>query len=190
MAEPADAEQPSGTRKPVRVLALLVVVTIGVLALDQFGKYLVVENLEPGVSVPVLGELLQFQFVRNSGAAFSLGAGWTWVFSIVAAAVAVFIVLFARRIRSMAWATVFGMLLGGNLGNLADRLFREPSFGQGHVVDFLQLYAFPAIFNIADVAIVSSMCLFVLLTLLGVGLDGRRTLHRSEKTEPAAHDGS
>ena len=158
----------------LRALAVLAIVASGVYAIDQVTKYLVVTNLPERQQVPFLGELLQFMFVKNSGAAFSLGEGMTWIFSIVASAVTVFIVLFARRIRSMGWAVLFGLLLGGNVGNLTDRLFREPSFGQGHVIDFLQLYAFPAIFNMADVAIVSSMGLFIILTVRGVGLDGRR----------------
>jgi signal peptidase II len=156
------------------VLVLLISVALAIYGLDQASKHLVVENLPPGEAVPVIGELLQFRFVRNSGAAFSLGAGYTWIFSLVAAAVTVFIVLFASRIRSFGWATVFGLLLGGTVGNLTDRLLREPGFGSGHVIDFLQLYAFPAIFNVADMAVVSSMGLFILLTLRGVGLDGIR----------------
>ncbi len=135
---------------------------------------LVVANLPLGESIPFIGELLQLRFVKNSGAAFSIGNGTTWIFSIIASAVAIFIVIFAPRIRSWSWAILFGLLLGGNLGNLADRLFREPSFGQGHVIDYLVLYAFPAIFNIADIAIVTSMGLFVILTLRGTRLDGRK----------------
>jgi len=163
---------------------VLAIVALAVYAFDQVTKYFVVANLPERESVPFIGEFLQFYFIKNSGAAFSLGEGMTWIFSIVATAVAIFIVVFARRIRSMSWAVLFGMLLGGNIGNLTDRLFREPSFGQGHVIDFLQLYLFPAIFNIADVAIVSSMGLFILLTLRGVGLDGHRTI----TAKPAVDD--
>lgn len=124
--------------------------------------------------MPVLGEILQLHFVKNSGAAFSLASGSTWFFSIVAAGVAVFIVWYARRIRSMSWAILFGMLLGGTLGNLTDRLFREPGFGLGHVIDFVQVWGFPAIFNVADSFIVASMGLFIVLSLRGVRLDGTR----------------
>ena len=102
--------------------------------------------------------------------------------------VAIFIVIFARRIRSTAWAVLFGMLLGGNLGNLTDRLIRPPGFGIGHVVDFLQVYGFPAIFNVADIAIVSSMGLFILLTIRGVGLDGKRSSKTAKPQEPATSD--
>ena len=156
------------------MMLLLLGIAVGVFALDQGSKVLVLANMAEGERIPVLGELLQLYFVRNPGAAFSIASGSTWVFSVVAAVVTVFIVAFATRIRSAAWAGLFGMLLGGTAGNLFDRLFREPGFGVGHVIDFLQLYAFPAIFNLADVAIVSSMGLFILLSLRGVALDGTR----------------
>ncbi|MCU1407269.1 MAG: lspA [Glaciihabitans sp.] len=168
---------------------LLAIVASGVYVLDQITKYVIVSTMSEGDTVPFVGELLQLHYVKNSGAAFSLGEGMTWIFSIVATAVAVFIVVFARRIRSVGWAILFGLLLGGNLGNLTDRLFREPSFAQGHVIDFLQLQAFPAIFNIADVSIVSSMGLFIILTLRGVGLDGTRasaTFPTAVESTPAA----
>jgi len=152
--------------------------------LDQVSKFLVIENLTEGVTVDVIGEFLRFTFVRNPGAAFSIGTGSTWIFAILASAVAVFIILFARRIRSLAWAGLFGMLLGGNLGNLTDRLLREPGFGTGHVIDFIQVYLFPAIFNVADIAIVSSMGLFIILTIRGVQLDGTRAV-REKKPDAA-----
>lgn len=144
---------------------------------DQLTKFLIVSSLYEGQQVNVLGNILQFHFVKNSGAAFSLASGMTWIFSIAAAAVTVFIVLFSRRIRSVGWAVLFGMLLGGTTGNLTDRLFREPGFGIGHVVDFIQVYGFPAIFNVADSFIVASMGLFIILTIRGIGLDGHRTVH-------------
>ena len=162
---------------------LLAIVASGVYAFDQLTKLAVTTNLVEGNTVSVIGQALQFHYIKNSGAAFSLGEGMTWIFSIVATAVAVFILIFARRIRSIGWAVLFGMLLGGNLGNLTDRLFREPSFGQGHVIDFLQIWGFPAIFNIADVAIVSSMGLFILLTIRGIGLDGSRDVKPSEDAQ-------
>lgn len=165
----------------VRVLVVLALVASGVYAVDQIAKYFIVKNLSEGQQVDVIGTVLQFHFVKNSGAAFSLGTGMTWLFSIVAAAVAVFIVLYARRIRSFAWSILFGLLLGGTLGNLSDRLLRPPHFGEGHVVDFIQVIDFPAIFNLADSAIVISMGLFILLTILGVRLDGKR----SPKSAPA-----
>ena len=186
-----EPQQATAGKREVSTRALVVLAVVAVLAysLDRVSKSLVVENLILGRPVNVLGELLQLRYVENPGAAFSLGSGSTWVFAIIAAVVAVFIVIFARRIRSTAWAVLFGMLLGGNLGNLTDRLTRPPGFGVGHVVDFLQVYAFPAIFNVADVAIVSSMGLFILLTIRGVGLDGTRAPKRTTPAGTDAHPG-
>jgi signal peptidase II len=152
---------------------ILAVVALCVYLVDQIAKVLVVANLYEGQRVEVLGQLLQFNFVKNAGAAFSIGSGSTWIFSIVGVGVLGFVIWYAPRIRSTAWAILFGLLLGGLLGNLTDRLFREPGFGVGHVVDFLQIPILPAIFNLADVAIVSSMALFLILTIRGIGLDGR-----------------
>jgi len=166
---------PTTGRTGGRALGLLVVVAAVVYGLDQLTKFLVVSHLVEGEQNKILGDVLIFQFVRNSGAAFSLASGSTWIFSILAAAVTIAIIVFARRIRSMAWGVVFGLLLGGVIGNLTDRLFREPSFGLGHVVDFISTpWLIPAIYNMADIGIVSSMVLFVILTIRGIGLDGSR----------------
>ena len=163
-------------------LIVLGLAALGVYALDQTAKFLVVSYLAEGSTVRVLGDVLQWHFVRNPGAAFSLATGMTWIFTIIAAAVVVFIVIFAGRIRSLAWALVFGLLLGGVLGNLTDRLFREPSFGLGHVVDFITTpWLIPAIYNVADASIVTSMVIFMILTIRGIGLDGRRAVR-----DPAA----
>ncbi|MEN2737353.1 signal peptidase II [Microbacterium sp. X-17] len=160
---------------------ILAVVALCVYLLDQIAKVLVVSNLYEGQQVQVLGQLLQLHFVKNPGAAFSIGSGSTWIFSIVGVGVLGFVIWYAPRIRSTAWAILFGLLLGGLLGNLTDRLFREPGFGVGHVVDFLQIPLLPAIFNLADVAIVSSMALFLILSLRGIGLDGRRPAEEDDE---------
>ncbi len=176
---------PTRPKVSIRALAVLAVVALCVYLIDQIAKVLVVSNLFEGQQIEVLGQLLQFHFVKNAGAAFSIGSGSTWIFSIVGVGVLGFVIWYAPRIRSTAWAVLFGLLLGGLLGNLTDRLFREPGFGVGHVVDFLQIPLLPAIFNLADVAIVSSMVLFLILTLRGIGLDGRRA-HDEEEADEAA----
>jgi len=183
------APNPSATKVSVRLLVALAFVAVGVYAADQITKHLVTTTLVEGSSVDVLGDFFQLHFVKNPGAAFSLASGSTWIFSLAAAAVVVAIVVFARRIRSTAWAIMLGMLLGGTLGNLTDRLFREPSFGMGHVVDFLYFPSLlPAIFNVADIFIVSSMGLLLLLTLLGVNLDGTRVPSKRRQRELDARD--
>ncbi|GAA1445142.1 signal peptidase II [Leifsonia poae] len=176
---------PSRAKVSVRALVVLAIVALCVYLVDQIAKLLVVQNLFEGQQVQVLGQLLQFHFVKNPGAAFSIGSGSTWIFSIVGVGVLGFVIWYAPRIRSMAWAVLFGLLLGGLLGNLTDRLFREPGFGVGHVVDFLQIPLLPAIFNLADVAIVSSMVLFLILTIRGIGLDGKRTDDEEEAASEA-----
>ncbi|MGN6501898.1 MAG: signal peptidase II [Pseudolysinimonas sp.] len=185
---PAAEDQGRRGRVSVRALLLLAAVAVAVYGIDQGAKYLITTNLELGHSIPVLGDLLQFHYVKNSGAAFSLASGFTWILSIVAVGVVVFIGIFAPRIRSLGWATMFGLVLGGALGNLTDRLFREPGFGTGHVVDFIQVWGFPAIFNGADIAIVASMGLFILLSLRGVGLNGVRTPMVRTTARPTTDD--
>ncbi|MEF2977860.1 signal peptidase II [Subtercola sp. YIM 133946] len=176
-----DATPPATPPRTIsaRALIVLVVVAVAVYAIDQIAKYLVVTHLPLNQYVAVLGDLLQFFYVTNSGAAFSIGSAYTWIFSVLALAVLFFIVWFARRIRSIGWAVVFGLLLGGVLGNLTDRLFREPGFGVGHVVDFIKIPLLPAIFNLADTAICAAMVLFLILTIRGIGLDGRRAADAS-----------
>lgn len=156
---------------PLWVITLLV--ALGVWLADQLSKYWAVEQLEGKPSVEVVGSFLKFTFVRNPGAAFSLGEGYTIIFSILAAVVVAVIVATARTITSVWWAVALGGLLGGALGNLTDRVFREPGVLRGHVVDFIQL-PYWAIFNVADMAVVCSAILMVVLTVRGVPLRGSR----------------
>ncbi len=162
------------------------------LAADQFVKYLTVENLPLHEPVPVLGEFLQLYFVRNPGAAFSLGADVTWIFTIALAVVAAVIVWKAFGLRSRLWAVVLGCLLGGVLGNLTDRLLREPGFPMGHVVDMISMpWMMPAIFNVADIFIVSGMISVALLVVVGLRFDGTRErdhapVENDEQAEAAA----
>lgn len=166
-----------------------------VLAADQFTKYLAIENLPPGEPVHVLGDFLIFILTRNPGAAFSLGEGVTWIFTIALAAVAVVVVwLAATRVRSRLWAVALGLLLGGVLGNLTDRVFREPGFPVGHVVDFINTpWMMPAIYNVADIFIVSMMIGVALLVLVGLHLDGtreRRSASEDDEETDAAPAGA
>lgn len=156
--------------------AIIAVLAVLVLAADQFAKQAAIENLPLERPVPVIGEFLQFYLIYNPGAAFSLGEGVTWIFTIALAVVAVAIVWLAfSRVRSRLWAVVLGLLLGGVLGNLGDRLFRDPGFPVGHVVDYISTpWMMPAIYNIADIFIVTTMISIALLVLLGLRFDGSR----------------
>lgn len=185
--EPDDAAPaPRRRRVSVRALLLLAALALAVYGLDQLTKVLIVTHLHEGEEIALLGPVLQLHYVTNSGAAFSFANGYTWIFSIVAVGVVVVIVWFARRIRSLGWATMFGLVLGGALGNLHDRLFRPPGLGVGHVVDFISVGLFPAIFNVADIAITTAIALFLLLSLRGVGIDGSRAVLRKPASAPAA----
>lgn len=170
---------------------LIGAVALCVYGLDQATKAIVERVLVEGEAVPVLGPVLQWYFVRNPGAAFSFASGMTWIFTLFAIAMIVVIVVLARRIHSARWAAVFGLVLGGVLGNLTDRLFRPPGFGVGHVVDFISTpWIVPAIYNIADMGIVFGMIAFVLLNLFDVDFDGvRHRRRRRAGAETATTDG-
>lgn len=141
--------------------------------LDQATKVWAESALTRGEPVPVVGDLLQLHLTYNSGAAFSLGTGWTGVVTTIATLVSIAIVWQAFRTRSLAWALTLGLLLGGAVGNLVDRYFRPPSVGLGHVVDFLALPNFP-VFNIADMGVTTAAVLIVVLSLRGYHPDGTR----------------
>ena len=160
-----------GNRHLVRVTFAVAVLVV---AVDQLTKYLAVKNLEGRPPVEVIGTWVRLVFLRNSGAAFSFGESYTFVFSAIAIAVVVVIVRTSRKLGSLGWAIALGGLLGGAVGNLLDRIFREPGFLRGHVVDFVALPNF-AVFNVADSAIVCSAVLMVVLALRGIEIDGRRS---------------
>lgn len=168
----SDADtQPTRPAGPRRIRTLAVVATL-VVALDLATKLAVVANLEGRTPIELVGGLLTLRVIRNPGAAFGLGVGATVVFSLVAIVVAGTIIRLAPRLRSLSWAVALGLILGGALGNLVDRIFRAPGPLLGHVVDFLDVAYFPWIFNLADSAIVCGGALMVLTSLRGVDYDG------------------
>lgn len=144
-----------------------------VVTIDVLSKLLAVDRLQSRDPIELLGGVLTLHLIRNSGAAFGFAQGATVVFTCVAVVVVLVILRAARRLGSTGWAVALGLVLGGAVGNLLDRLFREPGPLRGHVVDFLELPHWP-IFNLADAAIVSGGVLMVLLSLLGIQQDGSR----------------
>ena len=181
--QPVEAAQPVHARPArTKLFALFAAIAVFAYAFDQLTKLWVTTTMTEGERIPVFPPLLHWFYIRNSGAAFSIGENVTWVFTIIMAAVSVAILVQLRKLGSLWWALALGLLLGGALGNLTDRLFREPSFAMGHVVDFIQLPNF-AIFNIADSAVVSAVVIICLLTLRGISLDGS---HHTKDT--AAND--
>ena len=172
---------PASPRRRTRLLLLLAAV---VLLADVVTKVAVVATVERGENIRLLGGALYLTHHRNTGAAFSFAEGWTVVFTLVALVVAVVIVRTARRLRSAGWATALGLVLGGALGNLVDRVFRDPGPLRGGVVDFLSVFGpdgrvWP-VFNVADSAIVCGGILGALLALRGIEFDGTRTPARAQ----------
>ena len=138
-----------------------------VILLDLATKIWAVARLENQSDIKVLGEFLKFSFVRNPGAAFSFGTSVTWVFTLIAIAVTIAILLISKNVTNKPWAIALGGLLGGALGNLIDRIFRSPEMFHGHVVDFISVPNYP-MFNIADSAVVVSAIAMVVLSFRGV----------------------
>jgi signal peptidase II len=148
-------------------------VAAAVLVLDVLTKLLAVRELDGRDPIELLGGLLTLRLVRNPGAAFGMAQGLTVVLTAIAVGVVFFILRMARRLHSGWWAVALGLVLGGAVGNLVDRLFRAPGPGRGHVVDFLELPRWP-VFNLADSAIVVAGVLMVLLSARGVPHDAPR----------------
>jgi signal peptidase II len=190
---PATTERSGGARSGFTRAALVTLAVTAVLAvgLDQWVKHLSTEHLHEGQPVRILGGLIYLSLLRNSGAAFSFGRGHTWIFPVITVIVIGWIVWMARKLRSVPWAIALGLVLGGALGNLSDRLFRAPGPFRGHVVDMISVFA-PygerfAVFNIADSCLTVGVALAVLLELIGLQRDGTRARREAtKKTETTA----
>lgn len=129
---------------------------------DQAIKDYLIQTLTPGRSTPFLGDIVKLYLTYNDSAAFSLGFGITWVFAILSTLASLGLLWFLPRMTTVSWSLMAGIALGGIVGNLVDRLIRKPGFGNGHVVDYIQIpFNFP-IFNLADIAIVSMALLTAL----------------------------
>lgn len=150
-----------------RCLTVLAGTALLGIGLDQAAKALVVATLEGKPPVRVIGQVLTIDVSRNSGAAFGFAPAGTVLFTCMAVAVAVLIVIKVPRLRSAGWAAALGLLLAGAIGNLCDRLLRAPGIGRGAVVDFIDLQHF-ADFNIADSCLTCGAALMVLLSLRGI----------------------
>jgi signal peptidase II len=166
----------------VRLLSLIAVL---VLAADITTKTLAVAELEGRDPLALFGGLVWLNVVRNPGAAWSMATGYTWILSLIAITVVIVLIRVARRLRSTGWAVALGLVLGGALGNLMDRIFRAPGPLRGHVVDMVSIVrpdgSFFPVFNAADSAVCCGGILLVLLALTGRELDGTRTPPRRRR---------
>lgn len=181
-----DAGPTAGQTARPYVRALLLIAG-AVWVLDQITKIVAMDRLTGRDPVELAGGLLTLRLVRNPGAAFGLAGGATVVFSLVAIVVVVAILRTARKLGSSGWALALGLVLGGAVGNLTDRLVRDPGPLRGHVVDFLELPNWP-VFNLADTAICVGAGVVVLMTMRGRHLDGTHDSDHRAPAEPLEHD--
>ncbi|MDA8369945.1 MAG: signal peptidase II [Nocardiopsaceae bacterium] len=156
--------------RPRRFVLLLIVAALA-LAADYATKEIALDRFVPGESVEVVGDLLKFTLVFNTGAAFSIGSGVPWVFFLIASGVVGYILFMARKLYSVGWAVALGLILGGATGNLIDRVMRPPAPLHGAVVDWIQIPNWP-VFNLADSGIVVGGALAIVLAFKGINLDG------------------
>lgn len=169
LTEPRTGDGPQRPRRrlTVAVTALLV------FGADLATKTWIVHAYGDGHVTTVIPGVLDIEEGRNAGAAFGIATGSTIIFTVIALAVAIAIVRIAARLRSRSWAIALGLLLGGAVGNLGDRIFRSPAVFRGHVVDWIYLHHWP-VFNIADSGVVIGGILAALLVVQGIRFDGSR----------------
>jgi signal peptidase II len=152
-SEPASSRS---TRRPLLILGLVV----GIVVLDQITKAWVVASLADG-PLSIIGDRVELRLSRNPGGAFSILTGFTPLLAVLAAIVAIVLVRVAQRAKDPVMVVALSLVLGGALGNLADRVFRAPGFLRGEVVDFVRIGAFPS-FNVADSAVTIGAVLLLL----------------------------
>lgn len=143
-----------------------------IILLDQITKELAIYFLSPGTSVPLIGEIIRLRLVYNDSAAFSLGFGATWVLAVISILAVLALLWYGPRVKTTFWALIAGLVMGGAAGNGIDRVLREPSLFNGHVVDFIQVPMNFPIFNLADSFLVIGVSLAVYRTLRGDQIGG------------------
>jgi signal peptidase II len=162
------------TLKPAQRTVSVAAIALALVLVDQFTKWLALENLEPGRIVPVVGDLLAWRLTFNDSAGFSLGFGVTWFFTLLSTTAFLILILRAHKVHNTLWLILAGVIGGGIVGNLVDRITREPGFANGHVVDFIQIpFNFP-IFNFADICISVGMTLVAWRIMSGDKFGGKR----------------
>jgi signal peptidase II len=149
---PPAADEHRSVYPPLLIAALIV------LALDQLTKSIALESLADG-PVDLIEGAITFRLSYNPGGVFGLGQDWPALFLVATVVVIGFILIWARRIDDRRWLIPLGLVLGGGLGNIFDRVVRDTD---GKVVDFIDLHVWP-IFNLADSAIVVGVLLILFL---------------------------
>ncbi|WJZ18285.1 signal peptidase II [Corynebacterium guangdongense] len=172
---PTRPERPPAS---MRNVGLILAIMAAVAAADQLIKQWVLDNLELGTAYPVIGDWFRFYLIFNPGAAFGMGEDSTWLFTTIQLVFSLGVLVASPFIRDRGVAVGLAMIGGGALGNLIDRLLREPGFWFGHVVDYISVGNF-AIFNLADASISVGVVVFFIAMLLE---DRRESRTRSPET--------
>lgn len=154
-------QAPGRASSLARVYAPLLAVAAAVVAVDQISKSIAVSALEDG-PVEVIAGAFTFHLTLNAGGAFGLLPGVPGLFLVASVFVVGVILLWVRHVEDRRWLVPLGLVLGGGMGNLADRLFRDTD---GRVIDFIDLHVWP-VFNLADSAIVVGVAAIFLMGLL------------------------
>jgi signal peptidase II len=141
-----------------------IAVAVVVIVFDQLTKWWVVRTL-PGDPIVLIDDFLQLRYLTNKGAAFSMLEGFGSIIALMAIAAVVFIVVVSGKLDIRREAVALGLVLGGAVGNLVDRVFRGDGLLDGGVVDFVDFSFFPA-FNVADAAITVGAGLAILFAFL------------------------
>jgi signal peptidase II len=140
---------------------VLAIVAGGVIAADQLSKAIAVRELAGRGVVPVLGGSLHLELYRNFAGSGNRFTGHPLLVSLLALVAIVLLAGFARRVRTRGAALAAGLLLGGGISNLLDRLLRAPGPLRGGVVDWLKPTASGGSMNLADLAITLGVAVIV-----------------------------
>jgi signal peptidase II len=156
-------QAPSPTRRARRVSGLSLAIAAVIVVLDQLTKHWAVNALADGAARHVVWTL-QWNLTFNSGMAFSRGEGWGPIIGLLAFAVVLVLASTSARLGTRLAEVGAGLLIGGAVGNLVDRLFRGDAWMRGAVVDFIDMQWWP-IFNIADMGVTIGAVLFAIAAL-------------------------
>ncbi len=149
-------------------------VAVTIIFIDQLTKFMAESFLTPYQPVTVIPSVLNFTLAFNDRAAFSLGGGSTWVFTITSTLAALALLYFVPKFRTKSWLVLGGLAIGGVVGNLIDRLTKSPGFPGGYVTDFIQVpFNFP-VFNLADSAICIAAFWIALRVIRGERIGGKK----------------
>lgn len=161
---------------------LLAATVLAVAVVDQVSKIAAVNALEGKPSIDLIGEWFQLTLLRNPGAAFSMGTNSTWLFTTIQIVFIVAVAIASKYLRTPWPAVSAGLIAGGAAGNLLDRLFRDPAFYFGHVVDFLSARGF-AVFNLADAAITVGVIMLAGWIMFSPDIDAMSEAKKKQKKE-------